>query len=183
MRACAAVAGSPCTARVAAASINAMPCHQKFCTDAASSAASSNKCQSPFGRRLLQHKAERVPGHRPRRRVVGHVGHRDRLLRGGDTVLGGAQRGVADRDVEHVHTSRIGSSSSAGAQHLGVVVRKRRVRVALIKRQVGEYVAGIGDAAVATAGTRPSARFASERACSNSPLFHAPLAANPTTAA
>ena len=56
MKSLAAVAGSPCTARVAAASINAMPYHQKFCTDAASSAASSNSDNARSGSDFLSTK-------------------------------------------------------------------------------------------------------------------------------
>ena len=52
----AAVAGSSCTARVAAASINAIPYHQKFCTAAASCAASSNRASARSGSDFLSTK-------------------------------------------------------------------------------------------------------------------------------
>jgi len=53
MTSVAASAGSPCTPRVAAASIRAMPCHQKFCTEAAWAAAVSKSSSARAGSDFL----------------------------------------------------------------------------------------------------------------------------------
>lgn len=78
--ACAATAAPPCTTRVAAASIKAMPCHQKLCT----CTAVRRLVEQPRGTVAigLLHQTERVTGQRTRCRISGRAGHVHRLRSG-----------------------------------------------------------------------------------------------------